>query len=102
MSAYFDGVTYDPSLDLSRLSSQLERVWHVIRDGNWYTLDELARKIGGNSTTQSVSARLRDLRKERFGSYNIERRRVEGGLWEYRMVLEDRGHQLELELQEKQ
>ena len=33
-----------------------------------------------------VSARIRDLKKERFGAYVIEKQRVSGGLWRYRMA----------------
>jgi hypothetical protein len=79
----FDGRTFDPALDEERLKNLLGRVWNFMQGGGWHTLAEIQSKCGG--TEASVSARLRDLRKERFGSYTIKRRRVSGGLWEYRM-----------------
>lgn len=79
----FDGATYDPVQDQARLSGQLSRVYDVMRDGGWHTLEELVRKCSG--TTASVSARLRDLRKQRFGGHDVERQRVQAGLWRYRL-----------------
>jgi len=35
----------------------------------------------------SVSARLRDLRKEKFGGHVVERRAVKRGLFEYRVIV---------------
>jgi hypothetical protein len=54
-------------------------------DGGWHTLDAIARGVGG--TQASVSARLRDLRKKKYGSHEIQRVRVTGGLFEYRLVI---------------
>jgi hypothetical protein len=60
-----------------------------MKDGNWRTLAEILVGIGGVGTEAAVSARLRDCRKEKFGSHSIERRRRggQGGLYEYRLVL---------------
>jgi len=44
----------------------------------------LAHWAGGSEA--SVSARLRDLRKAKFGAHTIERQRVSAGLFRYRMV----------------
>ena len=82
---HFDGETFDPFRDGDRLTSQLNRVRDVLFDGNWHTLQELNERCGG--TTASVSARVRDLRKKRFGEYNVERRCVRAGLWEYRLEI---------------
>ena len=79
----FDGPDVEPQ-DVERLTGQLERVYSLMRDHQWHTLGELSRKANGSEA--GVSARIRDLRKERFGAYVIERRRVSGGLWEYRML----------------
>lgn len=67
----FDGKTYAPS-DGPRLGRQLAQVASLMRDGQW-------------RTTQSVSARLRDLRKPRYGSHPVERRRVSAGVFQYRV-----------------
>jgi len=83
----FDGKTYDPALDGDRLRRQLGRTWEALRNGEWLTLFELSVKTADPEA--SLSARIRDLRKEKFGSYKVLRRRRdgEGGLWEYRMVM---------------
>jgi hypothetical protein len=72
--------------DASRLSRQLDIVATCLGDGSWWTLPSLAERAA--ASTQSVSARVRDLRKERWGSHTIERRKVVGsvGVYEYRMV----------------
>lgn len=84
--ADFDGATYEPDLDRERLSSLLERVHARMLDGRWHTLAELVAACGG--TEASVSARLRDLRKPKFGSHDIERLRDPDadGLFRYRMT----------------
>jgi hypothetical protein len=83
---HFDGETFDPTRDGARLTRLLDRVQLIIQDGQWHTLDEIVAACGG--TTASVSARLRDLRKVRFGGHTIERRYLDGGLWQYRMAKE--------------
>lgn len=80
---HFDGETFGPDEDAERLTSLLERVRERMSDGRWYTLKRLCELCGGSEA--SVSARVRDLRKERFGGHMIERQRTEGGLYVYRM-----------------
>lgn len=84
----FEGVTYDPDKDYKRLKGQLWRVFQLMSDGKWRTLAELAEEAGGSEA--SVSARLRDLRKPQYGERQVERQRVTGGLWQYRLVQSDR------------
>ena len=83
----FDG----PSLtgqDTRRLGAQHQRVFGVMRRGAWFSLAEISAATGAPEA--SVSARLRDLRKRRFGSYLVDRRRREGeeerGTWEYQLT----------------
>lgn len=78
-----DGDTFDPVRDFERLADQHRRVWAVMRDGQWRTLAELAQATG--SPEASVSARLRDFRKERFGGQRVDRRRRTEGQFEYRL-----------------
>jgi len=80
-----DGATYVHERDGKRLHSQHHRVLAFLRDGREHTLAEIAKATGDPEA--SVSARIRDLRKARFGSYQIERRYVERGLWAYRLVV---------------
>jgi len=80
---YFDGDTYDPARDKDRLKKLLGRVFDFMSDYEWHTLRDIQINCGG--TEASVSARLRDLRKPRFGAYLVERKRLQGGLWKYRL-----------------
>ena len=85
-----DGSTYEAKFDSDRLGDQSRRVWELMSDGNWRTLREISEAVG--SPEASVSARLRDLRKPKWGGWCVERRRrgeAERGLFEYR-VLEGR------------
>lgn len=81
----FDGATYEPEHDKERLNTQLARVKRVMADGRWRTLSQIHHECGVGSEG-GVAARLRDLRKERFGGLGVERRRVDGGLFEYRVM----------------
>ena len=80
----FDGATYDPRRDYERLSGQLKAVFDVMKDGRWRTLKELAAAVEGSEA--ALSARLRDLRKDKYGAHTIEREHIERGLYRYRMV----------------
>lgn len=84
-----DGDTFDSGEDESRLNIQMNRTWGVLSDYQWHTPAELEQRVG--DSWASVSARVRDLRKPRFGGHRIESRRVPGGkgLWEYRLAAPD-------------
>lgn len=84
-NATFDGETIVAGRDHERLRSLLQRVFDLMRDGGWRTLPEIVSVAGG--TEASVSARLRDLRKDKFGNYDVDREHVGGGLFRYRLVL---------------
>jgi len=77
------GTTFDPARDAERLAGQHATVLGIMRDGVWRTLYQLEQLTG--IPTQSISARLRDFRKRKFGAYTVERRRVSDGTWEYRV-----------------
>lgn len=80
----FGGETYEPARDGDRLRAQLGRTRAVMLDGEWHTLHELAARTGDPEA--SVSARLRDLRKPKFGGWIVEREYVADGLWRYRLL----------------
>lgn len=88
---WFDGDTYeperedDPGSDRDRLARQMTAVRAVMRDYQWHTLAELCQRIGAASEA-GVSARIRDLRKARWGANTVESRYVARGLWEYRLM----------------
>jgi len=87
----FDGVTFSPQKDSARLSRQLEAVLAVMRDGKWRTFAEIGVEMAERGTPAAseagISARLRDLRKVRFGGHRVDRRRRDGGLHEYRVEI---------------
>lgn len=80
----FDGATYDASRDEARLTGQLNAVRQILRDRQWHTLAELALRAGGSPA--GVSARIRDLRKDKFGNHQIDREYVSGGVWRYKLT----------------
>jgi predicted transcriptional regulator len=86
-TAHFDGPAYVPALDQARLTGQLQTIFTLMRDGQWRTLREVETATGFPQA--SISAQLRHLRKQRFGSYQLEKRRrgIETrGLYEYRLL----------------
>jgi len=81
----FNGPCFDPALDHDRLTKQIGRVYQALSLAGWWTLRELEAYTG--DPQPSISAHLRHLRKPRFGSHQIDkRRRADGGTWEYRLV----------------
>ena len=79
-----DGETYDPGRDLARLNRQAAAVYELMQDKHWRTLAEIALATG--EPEPSISARLRDLRKDRFGGFVVEREYVSHGQWRYRVL----------------
>ena len=81
----FDGTTYVRELDGVRVGNQLARVFNLMRDGAWRSLREIADGTEGLPEA-SISARLRDIRKEKFARwFTMESRRRTTGTWEYRV-----------------
>lgn len=81
------GATYRPKDDQERLGTQAERVWAVMRDGEWRTLAEVG--AAADAPEASVSARLRDFRRPEWGAQTVERRHrgaASAGLHEYRLI----------------
>jgi hypothetical protein len=81
-----DGKTYEPTLDYARLGKQMKAVYSLMRDGQWRTLRQIADLV--EAPEASVSARLRDLRKRKFGAFTVERARAVSGLHWYRLVVD--------------
>ena len=79
------GETYDRERDYKWLNRQMTAIYHVMRDGQWHTLADIAIRTG--EPEASISARVRDFRKEKFGRHVIDRERVPGGRqWMYRLT----------------
>lgn len=73
--------------DRVRLTGQFARVFRVMESGLWLALDEIEAETGDPQA--SISARLRDFRKTKFGGHTVERKRatwVGGGTWVYRLT----------------
>lgn len=88
----FGGETYNEQRDGERLTSQLDAVRHILSDGQVWTLYAIATQaeliLGRRVSTPGVSARIRDLRKEKFGGLNIEKlspTTTAPGVWRYQM-----------------
>lgn len=80
----FAGSDYQPMRDDVRLTGQLLRIWNVVSDQRWRSLDEIARATG--DPPASISAQLRHLRKERFGAHTVEKEYLGDGLYRYRVL----------------
>lgn len=67
------------------LTGQVAAVFEVMRDGRWHTMRQIAGQL--SIPEQSVSARIRDLRKTEFGSHTIVSERLPGRQgFRYRIV----------------
>jgi hypothetical protein len=79
-----DGATFEPKRDGPRLNAQAQDVFNFMADNCWHTLREIAEKT--RHPEASVSARLRDFRKPKFGGFTVERRSIGNGLFQYRLL----------------
>ncbi len=83
----FQGSDYVAELDYHRLKGQILRIFNLMSDGQYRTLREISDATGDGES--SVSAQLRNLRKDSFGNHTILKRRrgdLSRGLFEYRLV----------------
>lgn len=88
-SKHFNGPEYQPEFDFKRLSKQHEKIRELMLDGKWRTLLEIESITKFPSA--SISAQLRHLRKKRFGSFTVLRRKRgdrKNGLFEYQVLKE--------------
>jgi hypothetical protein len=79
-----DGETFDAKRDGARLNRQMQTIYEFMADGRWHTLFQIAERTG--CPEQSISARLRDLRKSKFGGYEVQRAYIANGVWQYRLI----------------
>lgn len=92
----FDDQTFEAKLDSPRLTLQLDRVREYMLSifPNWKSLPEIKKQLeklyeNTHFPEQSISARLRDLRKKKFGGYVVDKKRRmteelrNDGTWEY-------------------
>ena len=83
----FNGSDYIPKYDDMRLKGQIKKIYELMIYGKWRTLSEIEQLT--NYGQASISAQLRHLRKERFGSHILNKRnrgvRTQG-LFEYQLI----------------
>lgn len=83
----FDGADYIREFDHTRLKGQMLKIWELMKDGHFRTLQEIAAAT--NAPEASASAQLRNFRKPKFGGHTVERRRRgdrSSGLFEYKLI----------------
>ena len=79
----FDGSDYVPARDDLRLEGQLLRVFTLMQDGEWRSLEDISGHTG--DPPASISAQLRHLRKPRFVSYTVNKKYMGNGLYLYQV-----------------
>jgi len=79
----FHGETFDYEIDQDRLKNNMQRVFFLMLDGQWHFPAEIQSVGGAKGLT-----RVRAMRETQFGSLRVEKERVSGGLWRYRLDLE--------------
>jgi len=84
----FDGAVYVPHYDKKRLTGQLERIFNLMKDGKFRTVNQIHDVLGYPQA--SISAQLRNLKKERYGGHGLEKQHVgdrANGLWEFKIIV---------------
>lgn len=84
----FNGSDYVPHFDDARLKGQMKRIYDLMKDGKFRTLQEIERETGDPQA--SCSAQLRHFRKSRFGALTVNKRSRgdrERGLFEYQLLV---------------
>ena len=84
-NATFNGSDYNHDRDHHRLGNQLEKIYNLMKDGGFRTLQEISTVTG--EPPASISAQLRHLRKERFGKNTINKHYLGEGLYSYQLIL---------------
>jgi hypothetical protein len=88
----FDGFHYEPKKDRYRLIGQIEEIYKIMQKHStdmfgtekWMTVGEIS--IHTEFREASISAQLRNLRKEKFGGHDIQGRyRKSTRIFEYRL-----------------
>lgn len=81
----FNGAEYKHERDSARLTNQHNDIFNLMADGEFRTLSQIAALTGHHES--SISAQLRHMRKERFGSHTVDKRHRGNGLYEYQLIV---------------
>lgn len=85
VTSRFNGAAYKHERDSKRLTNQHNDIFNLMADGEYRTLGKIAALTGHHES--SISAQLRHMRKERFGSHIVNRRHILNGLFEYQLIV---------------
>ena len=85
----FDGVDYESPRDKGRLMTQKKSIldYMINHAEKWVTLRQISKAC--QAPEASVSAQLRNFRKEKFGSHTVHRKHVKNGLFAYQLELNE-------------
>ena len=81
----FDGADYVKERDYERLVKNHFKLRELMKDCVYRTLREISSFTG--IPEASVSAGLRDFRKEKFGGHELNKRYEGNGLYSYQLIL---------------
>lgn len=81
----FNGQDYNHKRDSQRLTHQFESIFKFMSDGVFRSLAEIEAHFEYRYPQSSISAQLRHMRKERFGSHKINKTYLGGGLYKYQL-----------------
>lgn len=81
----FDGADYDHERDGKRLAKNHFKLKELMQDQRFRTLSEISAIT--HIPEASVSAGLRDFRKEKFGRHILNKNYLENGLYSYQLIL---------------
>ena len=81
----FDGADYVKERDYDRLAKNHFKLKELMKDSLYRTLKEISDFTG--IPEASVSAGLRDFRKEKFGSHILSKRYDGNGLYSFQLIL---------------
>lgn len=82
-----------PIAEIQHLSRAIDLVHQVMEENDWLTLFEVQAKVQALPTGRffsetCISARIRDLRKDKHGAHTVDRRKRAGtrNLYEYKLI----------------
>jgi hypothetical protein len=81
----FEGSDIDHARDTERLKSQLLRIFELMKDGKFRSLQQISDATGAPHA--SASAQLRNLKKARNGGHTLNKRYLGNGLFEYQILV---------------
>ena len=81
----FNGPEYEPKRDFARLAGQMKVIFDLMQDGTFRTLGQIETATGAPQS--SISAQLRHLRKEKWGSHTVNRKHLGYGHYSYQLIV---------------